>query len=151
MIVDRITNIQLYRGLPQRLVRALEFLRDTDLAALPLGRHDLDGDQLFALVQDYSTRPAEQCKWEAHRRYCDVQFVARGVERIGVVNIEQMKVEQAYDADKDVAFFSGDGDFITVRAGMFAIFAPADVHKPCVSLAAAEPVRKIVIKAECES
>ena len=150
MIVDRISNLDLYRGLPSRLVRALEFLRDSDVATLSIGRHDLDGDRLFALVQEYTTRPAEQCKWEAHRRYCDVQFVARGVERIGIVNIEQMKVEQPYDADKDVAFFSGDGDFVTLRAGSFAIFAPADVHKPCMAANAAEAVRKIVINAECE-
>ena len=85
MIVDRLENWSFYAGLPPRIVRALEFLRDTDLAALSLGRHELDGDRLFALVQEYTTKPIEQCKWEAHRRYCDVQFVARGAEFINPI------------------------------------------------------------------
>ena len=74
MIVDRLANLDLYRGLAPRWVKALEFLRDSDLLSLSLGRHDLDGDRLFALVQDYETKPTEQCRWEAHRRYCDIQF-----------------------------------------------------------------------------
>ena len=147
MIFDRLANLELYRGLSPRWLQALEFLRDSDLLALPLGRHDLDGDRLFALVQDYETKPVEQCRWEAHQRYCDVQFVARGTERIGVTNIERMRVEQPYDPDRDVAFFTGPGDFITVPAGSFAIFAPQDVHMPCVVSASPEPVRKIVVKA----
>ena len=140
MIVDQLENLNFYAGLPPRIVRALEFLRDTDLAALSLGRHVLDGDWLFALVQEYATKPLEQCKWEAHRRYCDVQFVARGIEQIGVANIDRMQVETPYDAEKDVAFFRGDGDFVTIRAGTFAIFAPPDVHMPC--LAAGSPVQR---------
>jgi YhcH/YjgK/YiaL family protein len=148
MIIDQLTNLEQYRGLPSRLVRALEFLRDTDVLSLALGRHDLDGDRLFALVQEYPTKPVAECRWEAHRRYCDVQFVARGVERIGVVNIERMRVDQPYDSDRDVAFFAGEGDFITLHAGAFAIFAPQDVHMPCLTVGESQPIRKIVLKAE---
>ena len=147
MIVDQLENLNFYAGLPPRIVRALEFLRDTDLAALSLGRHELDGDWLFALVQEYATKPLEQCKWEAHRRYCDVQFVARGIERIGVANIDRMQVETPYDAEKDVSFFRGDGDFVTVPAGSFAIFAPPDVHMPCLAAGSPVSVLKIVLKA----
>ena len=147
MIVDQLENLNFYAGLPPRIVRALEFLRDTDLAALSLGRHELDGDWLFALVQEYATKPLEQCKWEAHRRYCDVQFVARGIERIGVANIDRMQVETPYDAEKDVSFFRGDGDFVTVPAGSFAIFAPPDVHMPCLAAGPLVSVLKIVLKA----
>ncbi len=147
MIIDRLTNLEQYRGLAPKWVRALEFLRDTDVLSLALGRHDLDGDQLFALVQEYRTKPVAECRWEAHRRYCDVQFVARGAESIGVMNIERMQIEQPYDADRDVAFFAGEGDFITLHAGSFAIFAPQDVHMPCVAAVGSEPIRKIVLKA----
>jgi YhcH/YjgK/YiaL family protein len=128
-------------------MRALEFLRDTDVLSLPLGRHDLDGDRLFALVQEYTTKPAEQCRWEAHQRYCDVQFVARGSERIGVANIDRMAVEEPYNSDRDISFFMGSGDLITLTAGSFAIFAPQDVHMPCIVAGTSEPVRKIVVKA----
>lgn len=150
MICDRLANAAWYRGLPRSLVQALDFLRESDVLSLSLGRHDLDGDRLFALVQEYSTRPVADCRWEAHRRYVDVQFVARGVERIDVANVADMRVVEAYDATKDVAFFAGEGDAITLRAGTFAIFAPQDVHRPCVAVATPEPVRKIVIKAQLD-
>lgn len=150
MILDRLTNAAWYAGLPRALTEALDYLRDSDVLSLELGRHDLDGDRLFALVQEYTTRDVTECRWEAHRRYCDVQFVASGVERIDVANLADMQVVELYDAAKDVAFFSGDGDSLTLRAGAFAIFAPQDVHRPCIAAYSREPVRKIVIKARLD-
>lgn len=150
MIVDRLANAAWYHGLPRRLVQALDFLRESDVLSLSLGRQDLDGDRLFALVQEYPTRAVGDCRWEAHRKYCDVQFVARGVERIDVANISDMRVVEAYDATKDVAFFAGDGDAITLRAGTFAVFAPQDVHKPCIALDESATVRKIVLKVQVD-
>lgn len=151
MLIDRIENWRLYRGLDPRWVRALQFLHETDVNQLPLGRLDLDGDHLYALIQEYSTRPEADCRWEAHRRYCDVQFVARGAERMGVSHLSRVQTAEAYDAERDVEFFRGDGDFVTLTAGCFAIFAPHDVHKPCVSIEGPETVRKLVFKAQCST
>jgi biofilm protein TabA len=146
MIIDRLANPAPLFQLPSRLARALDYLRANDLRSVPLGRHDLDGDRLFALVQEYTTRAADQCVWEAHRKYIDVQFVALGVERIGYASIAQMREREAYDPTRDVAFFEPGGELVTIRAGMFAIFGPEDVHSPCH--AAGEPglVRKVVVK-----
>ena len=147
MIIDSLDNVSSYRGVAPRWWRAFDFLRSADLANLPLGRHDLDGDNLFALVQEYQTRDLAESKWEAHRRYCDVQYVASGRERMGVAPLSRMNVVTPYDADKDVAFFDGPGDWIVLDANMFAIFTPNDVHRPCVAAGASERVKKIVIKA----
>jgi biofilm protein TabA len=132
---------------PSRLARALDYLRATDLRSVSLGRHDLDGDRLFALVQEYTTRAADQCVWEAHRKYIDVQLVAFGVERMGYASLAEMREREAYDPARDVALFEPGGELVTIRAGMFAIFGPEDVHSP--GHAAGEPglVRKVVIKA----
>ena len=56
MIIDRLANPSPLYQLPSRLARALEYLRATDMRTVALGRHDLDGDDLFALVQEYTTR-----------------------------------------------------------------------------------------------
>jgi YhcH/YjgK/YiaL family protein len=147
MIIDRLSNPSPLFELPKRLARALEYLRTTDMRSVALGRHDLDGDLLFALVQEYTTRAADQCVWEAHRRYTDVQFVVTGAERMGVASLAQMREREAYDAARDVTFFEPGAEFVTISAGMFAIFGPQDVHSPCH--AAGEPilVRKVVVKA----
>ena len=147
MIIDRLSNPSPLFALPRRLAQALDYLRTTDLASVAIGRHDLDGDRLFALVQEYTTRAADQCVWEAHRKYIDVQFVAVGIERMGYANLAEMHERAAYDATRDVAFFEPGESFVTIPAGTFAIFGPEDVHSP--GHAAGEPslVRKVVIKA----
>jgi biofilm protein TabA len=147
MIIDRLANPAPLFRLPVRLARALEYLRATDLTSVPIGRHDLDGDRLFALVQEYTTRAADECIWEAHRTYIDVQFVAVGVERMGYANLGQMRERDAYDATRDVAFFEPGESFVTIPAGTFAIFGPEDVHSPGHAAGAACLVRKVVVKA----
>ncbi|MEX0774519.1 MAG: YhcH/YjgK/YiaL family protein [Phycisphaeraceae bacterium] len=147
MILDHLSKYAAYAGLAPRLMRALCWLNDANLADLALGRHDLDGDNLFALVEEYDTRPVDQCKWEAHRKYMDVQYVIAGVERMGWAGLAAMREVTPYDAQKDLAFYQGQGDFVTVHAGMFAIFMPQDVHMPVVAPGMITHVRKIVIKA----
>ena len=146
MIVDRLGNRSVDAHVPPRVRQALEYLRTTDLAAVPLGRHEIDGDRLFALVQEYDTRPPDDCVWEAHRRYVDVQYVVRGAERMGHASIGDMVPRVDYDAEKDVALFEPGSRFVTVTAGMVAIFGPDDVHSPCNAVENPQPVRKVVIK-----
>lgn len=150
MILDLLANASLYRGLPSGLVAALDFLQATDLAALPLGKTVIDGERLFALVQEYAPKPASGLKYEAHHRYWDVQYVVSGVERMGWNTLRRMTVSQPHDSERDVAFFTGRGDTFLVPAGTFAIFGPHDVHMPGIALdnAAAPTVRKVVVKVE---
>jgi biofilm protein TabA len=147
MIVDRLGNRSVDAYVPPRVRQALEYLRTANMAAVPLGRHELDGDRLFAIVDEYTTRPAEECVWEAHRKYLDVQYVVHGAERIGHVPIERSGERVPYDAQRDVTLFYPGTQFVTLTAGMLAIFGPQDVHSPGVAVDAPRPVRKVVMKA----
>lgn len=151
MIIDRLENTAATTPLAPRLRQGLEWLRHADLRRLPEGRHDIDGDRLFALVQEYTTRSAAECRWEAHRKYTDIQYVVGGVERMGYTNIRLTSENQPYDVERDVAFFAPGTDFVTVHAGMFAIFAPEDVHAPGGAAGEPEVVRKIVLKVAGEA
>jgi len=146
MIIDRLENLAAALHLAPRLRQGLDWLRSRDLLALPEGRHDVDGDRLFALVQEYTTRSAAECRWEAHRQYTDIQYVVSGIECMGYTNIAHTTQTHPYDPARDVAFFEAGVDFVTVRAGMFAIFAPEDVHAPCAAAGTPGVVRKIVLK-----
>jgi biofilm protein TabA len=158
MILDLLSNTNLYRGLPAGLVAALDFLQGTDLTKLPIGKTAIDGERLFALVHEYEPKTAGELKFEAHRRYWDVQFVVSGTERMGWNARSRMTVSEAHDAELDVAFFQGTGSFFDVPAGTFAIFSPSDVHMPGVrpelnvcggeSGQAGGLVRKVVVKVE---
>jgi YhcH/YjgK/YiaL family protein len=153
MILDVLSNARLYAGLPARLVRALRWLEATDTLALPLGKTVIDGERLFALVQEYTPKAESLGKFEAHQRYWDVQYVARGIERMGWNTLARMAVSEPYSAEREVAFFQGNGDFFVAPAGTFAIFGPSDVHMPGVALESAGTpasalVRKVVVKVE---
>ena len=146
MILDRIENASLYYPLGGRIETALRALQTDKVAHAGIGRLELQGSDLFALVQEYPTRPRELGKWEAHRRYIDVQYVASGTEVIGHTPVSSLIVTEAYSEKEDIAFFSGEGSFLTVSEGMFAIFFPHDAHMPCLALTTPGPVRKIVLK-----
>lgn len=150
MIADHISSVAFYGGLPQGLVKALTFLSQTDLTSLPIGRTELQGDRLFALVQEYDPKPIEQGRWESHRKYHDVQMVVGGAERMGYAHIRNLTVAEPYDQGKDLIFYApAAGDYFTLRSGDWAIFTPQDAHMPAIALPDApsgQKVRKIVMK-----
>jgi len=154
MILDRLENASMYRGLGARIAAALDYLCGVEAARLSPGRYELDGDRLVAIVQRYRTKPLVEAVWEAHRRYFDVQYVAEGIERMGYVALDaRLAIRQPYDAGRDVVFFDAWGDLFEVAAGSFAVFAPRDVHAPgLVAGPSGEPaeVLKVVVKCQIE-
>lgn len=145
MVTDILENAHLYLGLGGRLARALGHLQTTDFGIVEPGRQDLDGQAIYVMVSDYLTRPEPEGRWEAHRRYIDLQFVVRGTERIGVSPIGRLAAGE-YDEKKDVTWLTGTGDFITLGARRFIILWPEDAHMPGIAAGAPAEVRKVVIK-----
>lgn len=145
MLTDVLANADLYAGLGARLTRALDFLRTTDFNRLGPGRIDLDGADLYAIVSDYVTKPESEGRWEAHRRYIDLQYVARGVERIGVCPLGSLQSGE-YDTEKDVTWLTGRGDFITLSETRFIVLWPGDAHMPGIAVDVPGDVRKVVVK-----
>ena len=145
MVVDQLSNASFYFGLGERLARGLRFLQQADATATAPGRYPIDGDQIFALFQEYNTKPRESGLWEAHRKYIDIQYVAQGFELMGYANLAQMRTE-AYDEARDFVPVFGDGLFVPMPAGTFVIMTPQDAHMPQMAHGAPQPVRKIVIK-----
>jgi YhcH/YjgK/YiaL family protein len=133
MISDTIKNRHLYTAISPRIKSALEYLSKTDFSGMEPGRIELDGDNLFVLVQKYDSLPIDQGKWECHRKYIDIQYIADGIEKIGFTNIGNMAVKTEYNPEKDVAFLSGDGDYVTLTKGSYGIFFPEDAHQPKIA------------------
>jgi YhcH/YjgK/YiaL family protein len=147
MVLDSLDNAARYFVLGERIAVALKYLKETDCTKLEVGKISIQGDQIYALVQDNTTKPRSQGVWEAHRKYIDVQFVAAGVEEMGIANIHTLTVKQPYDEQKDFALFDGDGSFVTVPTGSFTIFFPEDGHIPGSAINdVPAAVRKVVIK-----
>lgn len=148
MIFDLLANVECYAALDPHLAAGLRFLSGTDLTRVECGRHEIAGQHVFALVQEYVTRPAEACLWEAHRRYADVQCVVSGCEQLGFGPPVGFRSRGPYDPDRDVEFFDGAGDLLTLQPGRFCLLPPGDVHRPCMAIDCPTHVRKVVVKIE---
>ena len=147
MIADTLTQYHRYTALSPRFAAAFEFLRTLPADQVP-GRHDLDGDDCFALVQSYPTKPAAQATFEAHERYIDIQFIQAGQETLLWAPRATLQVTQPYNPEKDVTFYAMPTHTtpVNLSAGEFAIFFPEDGHAPGLEYAGRTDVRKVVIK-----
>lgn len=147
MIADVIKNRHIYEAISPRIKTALEYIAKTDFFAMEPGKFELDGANLYVLIQAYNSLPREKGKWECHRKYIDIQYIAEGVEQIGCNNIGKMNVTTEYIPEKDVAFLTGPGDYVTFNKGAYGIFFPEDAHQPKIApdniLGA---VKKVVVK-----
>ncbi|MCL5104984.1 MAG: YhcH/YjgK/YiaL family protein [Armatimonadetes bacterium] len=146
MVADNIRNAQHYYGLGKGIECGLKFLQTQDIPGLDLGRHEIDGDNCFAIVMEYDSKPIEQGVWEAHRRYVDIQYIAEGVERIGYADIKGLSVSKEYDDTKDAELLAGDGNMMVFKTGTFGIYMPHDGHMPMVAAGQPSKVRKVVVK-----
>lgn len=126
--------------------RALAYAKEHDLSLLEAGRNEIDGDVLFVNACSYDTRALEDCRFEAHRRYIDVQMVLEGQERIDVQFVDALEAEP-FDEEADNMFLDGAAAAsVVMTPGTFVACFPEDAHKPGIAVNGSEPVKKAVFK-----
>ncbi len=146
MILDKIENANLYKGMHVGISAALDYIQNTDFSDVASGKHKIEGDAVFAIVNEYETKNAEDNLLESHKKYVDVQYIAEGVEQIGITTLVNHKPTKLYDAADDYMLFKEPYDVITLSKGMFAIFFPDDIHLPGIKSGNISKVKKIVVK-----
>lgn len=149
MIIDKLSNAELYYGLHPRIKKGLEFLIDNDLNSLEPGKYDIEDDNIFVMIQEYETINVEHGRFESHKKYTDIQFMILGEERMGYANVEGLKVAEQH-LEKDLMFLNGKGDLLLVNQGFFTIFSPEDAHMPTLSVKEPQYVKKAVVKVYCD-
>ena len=153
MITDTIKNTRLYKAISPRIAKALEILTTEDFAKKDTGKYEVDGKNIYYMVQRYTTKPIEEGKFETHRKYIDIQFIAAGEEMLGYASVDSLEPDTEYDNEKDYALFKRSDAFtpITLTTGMFCILFPDDAHMPCRELnGKACDVVKVVVKVKVE-
>lgn len=145
MILAPLTDADRLCALHPRFPRAFEFLRGTDLMALDPGKHTIEGDDLFAIVEHCHGRTRAEAKLESHRRYIDIQLVLEGVDEMGWRPLAQCEKPLAeFDAARDIRFYDdAPSSWVATPAGSFCIFFPEDAHAPLVSEGM---IRKVILK-----
>jgi len=148
MIIDALENINRYDALHPSFPKAISYLLATDLAELEIGKFDVDGAAVKAIVSDKPGKKAEEslAGFECHNQYIDIQVCIRGNETIGWKPRNACQLPKGtYNEAKDVQFFDDQPDlFFQLINGQFAIFFPEDVHAPMIG--GVEPIKKLVLK-----
>lgn len=146
MILDTLDNKEKYYSLHKNFKEAFEFLEKSLVNSLEIGKHEINGDELFASVQAYET--SKDGSWEAHRSYIDIQFIVNGQEVIEWANLEEASDDAVYYADNDFLDCGAvsNGTACKLKKGFFMILWPEDLHKPKCVYDNECAVDKIVVK-----
>ena len=136
----------------ERWEKAFNFLKNNDLSKIELKRYDIDGDNLFATVSEYVSKNEDVAKFEAHRKYIDLQYVISGKEVMNIAPLSSIKeVNTPYDDKKDIEFVTVS-KVVNYKASPsnFFIFFPTDVHRPGLKDGENSTVRKVVLKVKVD-
>lgn len=149
MITSTISQLHWYKVISPNFEKAIHYALSADFATMEPGKYQIDGENVFAIVNEYTTKPLSECDPESHQDYADIQIIISGAERFGYTPLTGQPATTPYDPEKDVAFYTIPEEalnFITLPAGEFIIFFPSDIHQPEIFLHQPALVKKVVVK-----
>jgi len=145
MIYDNLENISRYNQIPEP---AKDFINNL-IADIPLGRYEIS-DGIYANIEEYSTKRIEEAKFEAHRKYIDIQILLKGYERLDFAPINNRKIIEPYDESRDIEFFEyGNADITPcfLDGKNFVMLFGGELHAPQISpCGEKKSVKKVVVK-----
>lgn len=152
MIFDRIDRIGLYRNISPAMETAVSFITGLAAPSLPFGDFTVEDGRVYGFCRYFDLKPEGRLRYESHRRYIDIQYLLEGCEEMLCADTGSLGILSSYDPEKDIAFHEDAGRFVrlTLHPGDFAVFFPADAHKPCCAAEGCERSRKIVVKVAAE-
>ncbi|SFW34423.1 YhcH/YjgK/YiaL family protein [Chitinophaga sancti] len=152
MILDTLAHYSKYTFLGPKFARAFDYLLSTDFSQVAKGKYEIDGKDIFAIVNEYDTVDAAGEQMESHKKYIDIQYMVKGEELVGHDFLLHHQPSKAYDPETDFMLFAEKPLFFSVlREGMFAIFFPTDLHMPNIKIDKPTGVRKVVIKVSVDA
>ena len=145
MIYDKLDHLEIYTSISERLAKGLRLLIETDFSVLEPGRYEVDGNDLYFMVQSYQSKEKNDTP-EAHKKYIDIQYLLEGEELIGVGALSDMTEEVTANPDSDFCLYHGPLSYVKLGNGYFTVLFPQDAHAPGIAVDIPAAVRKVVVK-----
>lgn len=145
MVLGNLKDTSVYENLHPLFKMAFDYLNSTDFSKAEVGKVELKGKDLFAIISDSEMKPEADAKMEVHNSYIDIQLPVSKPETYGwKARAELKEPRDAFNEEKDIQFFYDRGTaLVTSVPGDFAIFYPEDGHAPCIGEG---KIRKVVVK-----
>lgn len=134
MIITNLKNTERIECLHPLFKTLFDYVKTHELLDVPLGRIDVQGDDLFINNINPTCKKAEEQVLEMHQDYIDVHIVLEGSETIGWKAIEDLeKITQPYQKEGDCALSDDQPTiFATLTPGQCCIVYPEDPHAPVI-------------------
>ena len=147
MIFDKICNIKNYKGIDKNLDIAIDSIARREYIKGISGKNLVQEEEVFFNVQNYITKNQEECFFETHKEYLDIQLVMFGEEKIGVTEIEKLKLDKEYDKERDLETQKGEPEIVfEMNENNFLILFPGEPHMPGIKNNENIEIKKIVYK-----
>lgn len=148
---EKLANWKQISGLTPRLEQAFIWVEKHKYDELEVGRHEIDGDNIFVMVVDYTTKSVEDSLFEAHHKYIDIQIILDGNEKMYWCGLENMVEKTKYNLEQDLIFYKHPEvlpESVVLLPNEFIIFEPQHAHMPgCNSVEGkTDTVKKLVVK-----
>ena len=145
MIIDSLENLSLYNSIPKNVIDFIKGLSPEK----EVGCYKID-DRAYANIETYETKSIKDCKFEAHKKYVDIQMLLSGVEELDYISIKELTISDEYNESKDIMFFENPMkpvDRVILESGKFALIYPHEAHRPQIALYDKSiNVKKVVVK-----
>lgn len=134
--------------LKKRINSAIDYIKGLNIDNIPINEKIVVDDGFYYSIQSYTTKFEDECNFESHRKYVDVQFMVSGQERMDISDISRLTVKENYDLEKDVMFWNIPKHMacVTLNTGDLIVLYPENAHRGSIAEIDRSKVVKIVGK-----
>ena len=151
MIYGKLSELAQYRGISKFLDKGFDFLQAADLSGLPLGKTEIEGDDVYCNHFTYTTADlSPDSLFEAHIRYLDLHVVLSGRERVGIAPVEALDEAEARISEDSVLYHGAPQNTLVLEEGWFLLLFPGEGHLPKLTAGTPAKIDKLVFKIACQ-
>ena len=82
MIFTNLNDNLQNKSLSQKIQECIKFTKENNLKEYKPGSYEIPGTDIKFNIGKYNTKPENECFWESHLKYIDVQIMLNGKEYI---------------------------------------------------------------------
>lgn len=145
MILSTLQDCGRFEVLHPLFKKAFDYVKSHNLLDAPLGRIEVEGDDLFINNSNPECVKVEKQVLEVHRKYIDIHVLLEGEETVGLKPLSDCRNEtKLYNEDADCALYDEQAaTYVKMQPGQILIVWPEDAHAPVIGEG---KIRKLIIK-----
>ena len=130
MLATSLDLVTKHDYLEQKFKNAYQWLKEHDTANMEDGTYDIC-DGVFAMVQRYDTIPFSEARFESHKDYYDIQYIAKGTESFCMALVKDCELVETIEKN-DVSFYKTPKFYtqVNLKSGDLVVVPPEEVHQP---------------------